>query len=136
MSPSVRSSSPQAKRRVQLHATESEAIDLEAEPPRIALTPRGDIQSANNEASHVLGCSVDESAAVNFFSYVHARNLRRVMWDLAQMVEGGRQQCRWLLRLRAGTDRWRWYRAQARNALRSEGAILVSLHPLATGQTP
>jgi len=65
-----------------------------------------------------------------FFSHVHRRNIQRVMRDLADMVSRGKQRTRWLLRLRTGNDRWRWYRAEVRNRLREDEQILVRLRSL------
>ena len=52
-----------------------------------------------------------------FFTHVHGRNLRRVMQDLAHMVCHRKTSARWLLRLRTGTGRWRWFRAAVVNYL-------------------
>jgi hypothetical protein len=57
--------------------------------------------------------------------------LKRVMRDLAHMVSRRKQQARWLLRLRTGNERWRWYRATAKNHLDdSEDAVQILLRPL------
>lgn len=53
------------------------------------------------------------------------------MRDLALMVSHRKQRARWLLRLRTGNGRWRWYRLYARNHLdEQDGAIRVRLRPL------
>jgi len=53
------------------------------------------------------------------------------MQDLAHMVSHRKQRARWLLRLRTGNGRWRWYRAIARNFLdQADAAIQVHLRPL------
>lgn len=70
----------------------------------------------------------DASMNAYFFSHVHGKNLYRVMQDIAHMVCCGLQQTSWLLRLRTGRKRWRWYRATVRNRLhRAEQNILVYL---------
>jgi PAS domain-containing protein len=97
--------------------------------PRLRLDREGLIQDGNAAARRTLEHGPDDNLQSTFFSYVHGRNLRRVMQDLVHMVNHGLQRTRWLLRLRTGTDRWRWYRAAVRNQLSSEGEILVSLHP-------
>jgi hypothetical protein len=97
--------------------------------PRLRLDRDALIQSGNAAARRALDHDLEGDPQPHFFSYVHGRNLRRVMQDLAHMANHGLQRARWLLRLRAGTDRWRWYRAAARNRLSSEGHILVSLPP-------
>jgi len=91
----------------------------------------GTIQHANKPALRALEYAPDEEIEPCFFSHVHGRNLRRVMRDLAHMVSHRTQRVRWLLRLRTGNGRWRWYRAFARNHLdRSDSLIRVQLRPL------
>jgi hypothetical protein len=97
--------------------------------PRLRLNRKGLIQDGNAAARRTLEHGPDDDLQSTFFSYVHGRNLHRVMRDLAHMVNHGVQRARWLLRLRTGADRWRWYRATARNRLPSEDAILVTLRP-------
>jgi len=103
--------------------------DASPQVPRLRLNREGLIQDGNAAARRTLEHGPDDDLQSTFFSYVHGRNLRRVMRDLAHMVNHGVQRARWLLRLRTGADRWRWYRATARNRLPSEDAILVSLRP-------
>ena len=55
--------------------------------------------------------------APNFFSHVHQQNQRQVMRDRAHMVAHRKQWARWLLRLRTGNRRWRWYRVVTDNHL-------------------
>jgi len=99
--------------------------------PVLTLDREGTIQHSNKPAHRVLEYSSDESINPCFFSHVHGRNLRRVMQDLAHMVSHRKQRARWLLRLRTGNGRWRWYRAIARNELdRADAAIQVHLRPL------
>ncbi len=99
--------------------------------PLLVLDENGTIQDLTNGAKRLLGHSSEASFDPNFFSYVHGRNLRRVMQDLAHMVSHRKQSAHWLLRLRTGNQRWRWYRAVAENHLdHSEGSIRVLLRPL------
>ena len=99
--------------------------------PVLALDREGTIQDSNKPARRVLEYSSDEPIDPCFFSHVHGRNLRQVMRDLAHMVSHRKQRARWLLRLRTGNGRWRWYRAIARNELdRADAAIQVHLRPL------
>lgn len=99
--------------------------------PLLALDREGTIQDLNEPARRALEYSFDESINPCFFSHVHGRNLRRVMRDLAYMVSHRKQRAQWLLRLRTGNGRWRWYRVSARNHLdRPDGAIRVRLRPL------
>lgn len=108
------------------------AASFESAPhvPRLRLGRDGTVRDLNDAACRVLEFASEDDTASSFFSYVHGRNLRRVMWDLAQMVEQGVRRSKWLLRLRTGNNRWRWYRAAAKNKLQSEGTILVLLRPL------
>ena len=99
--------------------------------PRLLLDRQGDIQDLNRAACRALDCSDDEPlSSRSFFSLIDGRNLRRVMWDLARMIKRKVQEARWLLRLRTGTGRWRWYRVAANNKLRFEGTIQLTLRPL------
>jgi PAS domain-containing protein len=99
--------------------------------PLLALDREGTIQSLTPAARSVLEYTSDAHVDACFFSHVHARNMRRVMHDLADMVCRGKQRVQWLLRLRTGNKRWRWYRAFVQNCLgQREDAILVRLRPL------
>lgn len=98
--------------------------------PVVTLDREGTIQSMTRAARQLLeypsGAHMDDC----FFSYVHKRNMRRVMRDLAHMVCRGKQRAQWLLRLRTGNQRWRWYRATVQNNLgRQEDHILIRLRP-------
>lgn len=99
--------------------------------PVLTLDREGNIKSVTRAARNMLEYSADESMDLCFFSYVHRRNMRRVMRDLAHMVSRGKQRAQWLLRLRTGNHRWRWYRATVKNELgRQEDHILVQLRSL------
>lgn len=102
--------------------------------PQLLLDREADIQHMSAAARRMLNYSTDETPEPNFFSFVHRQNLHRVMRDLAHMVSHGMQRAQWLLRLRTGKDRWRWYRATVRNKLRSDDAIQVQLRPLRSAQ--
>ncbi|MFB6230355.1 MAG: PAS domain-containing protein, partial [Salinibacter sp.] len=99
--------------------------------PVLTLDRGGTIQHLAEPARRVLEYPPDATPDPCFFSHVHGRNLRRVMRDLARMVSHRKQRARWLLRLRTGNGRWRWYRCVARNHLdQPDGAIQVRLRPL------
>jgi hypothetical protein len=70
-------------------------------------------RAARAQLEYGIGREPDEC----FFTHVHGRNLRRVMQDLAHMVCHRKTSARWLLRLRTGTGRWRWFRATVANHL-------------------
>ncbi|WP_259040798.1 PAS domain-containing protein [Salinibacter ruber] len=99
--------------------------------PMLYLDRSGTIQRANESARRALEYGINDTLEPCFFSHVHGRNLHRVMRDLAHMVSHRTQRTRWLLRLRTGNGRWRWYRAMARNHLdRANARIRVQLRPL------
>ena len=53
------------------------------------------------------------------------------MRDVADMVCYGKKNASWLLRLRTGRGRWRWYKAEATNHLSdTEPSIQVYLSDL------
>jgi len=99
-------------------------------PPVLALDREATIQSLTRSACRALEYGSEEEIVDCFFSHVHRRNMQRVMRDLADMVSRGKQRAQWLLRLRTGNDRWRWYRAEVRNRLREDEQILVRLRSL------
>lgn len=99
--------------------------------PVLGLDRDATIQHANEAVRRTLEYPPDAALEPCFFSHVHGRNLRQVMRDLAHMVSHRKQRTRWLLRLRTGNGRWRWYRATARNRLdRPDALIRVHLRPL------
>lgn len=114
--------------------SDSGSASTEDDPPHIPLVSLdrdGTIQRLTKSARTALEYSDDEPIAKCFFSHVHGRNLRRVMRDLALMVSHRKQRARWLLRLRTGNGRWRWYRAQAHNHLdQPKGTVQVRLRPM------
>lgn len=99
--------------------------------PVIVLDREGTIQSLTKAARQLLEYGADAHVETCFFSHVHKRNMRRVMRDLAHMVCQGKQRAQWLLRLRTGNRRWRWYRASVENNLaEKDDHILVELRRL------
>jgi hypothetical protein len=106
----------------------------ESAVPRIDLDCDGRIRHLNSDAEEIFDDSGDLDQTPSFFAYVHGRNLRRVIRDLAHMGRGEMQSARWLLRLQTGADRWHWYRVRATNQLESEETIRIHLHPLNSPQ--
>jgi len=99
--------------------------------PLLRLDENGTIQDLTPGARRVLEHPNDATIEPDFFSHVHRENLRRVMRDLAHMVAHRKQRARWLLRLRTGNRRWRWYRVAADNHLdRPDSFIRVVLRRL------
>jgi PAS domain-containing protein len=96
--------------------------------PLLAIDAEGTIQYASKAARRMLRYAPNDTLSPYFFSHIHGKNLYRVMQDVAHMVCCGLQQTSWLLRLRTGRKRWRWYRATVRNRLHdAEQNILVYL---------
>jgi len=92
--------------------------------PILALDGDGTIRSVSRAARSLLDYPPDQDLDAYFFTHVHGRNLRRVMQDLAHMACNRKSHARWLVRLRTGTGRWRWYRATVLNRLQSEQACV------------
>lgn len=102
--------------------------------PMLRLDDEGTIQSITERGRQVLEYSEGKSIDPNFFSHVRGQNLRRVMRDLAQMVTQAKQRAQWLVRLRTGNHRWRWYRLVVENHLdQTDGSIRVLVRRLGQG---
>jgi PAS domain-containing protein len=99
--------------------------------PLVALDRDGTVRTTTRAARQLLEYGPEASLQSSFFGYVHPRHRRRVMRDLADMVSRGMRQAQWLLRLRTGNERWRWYRASAHNHLGDDAErVFVHLRPL------
>jgi PAS domain-containing protein len=99
--------------------------------PVLLLDREGSIAHATPAARRLLEYPLDRVMNPCFFTHVHGQNLRRVMRDLAHMVCHRMQQTSWLLRLRTGNGRWRWYRAAVHNGLHEpSNSVVVRLRPL------
>ena len=99
--------------------------------PRIIVDESGAICDLTLPARRLLEYRANEPLKTSFFSLVHGKNLYQVMRDVADMVCYGREEASWLLRLRTGQGRWRWYRAHVHNKLDGpEGALCISLRDL------
>lgn len=102
-----------------------------AHVPALVLGADGTIQLATPAARHLLEYKSEQQLDPCFFSHVHGRNLYQVMRDVADMVCYGKASASWLMRLRTGQGRWRWYKASVKNQLNlGEGTILVNLRDL------
>ncbi len=98
--------------------------------PVMVLDPEGNVQQLTAAARRLLEYRTDEPVRPCFFSYVHSKNLYQVMRDVADMVCHGKGQAVWLLRLRTGQNRWRWFKAEVSNRLKEEAAIAITLRDL------
>lgn len=85
--------------------------------PTLTIDADATIQHISKAARRLLEYAPDADLEPCFFAHIHGKNLYRVMQDIAHMVCCGQQQSMWLLRLRTGHGRWRWYRATAHNRL-------------------
>lgn len=95
--------------------------------PALVLDAEGNVQHLSASARRLLEVDADGLRPTCFFSHVHARNLYQVMRDVADMVCHGKPSASWLMGLRTGQGRWRWFKALAQNELASHGAIVVQL---------
>lgn len=113
------------------HSRTPEKHEIPPHVPRIELNQNGTIERMNAGALRALEYSTRESLKACFFSHVHRHNLRRVMHDLAGLIERKLQQARWLLRLRTGKGRYSWFRARAENVWsHSTMGVEILLRPL------
>lgn len=97
----------------------------------LVLDGEGNILHASESALTLLEYRQDRDMETCFFTHVHGRNHYQVMRDIADMVCYGRQSATWLLRLRTGQGRWRWYKANVRNELgQAHDAIIIRLSDL------
>jgi hypothetical protein len=104
----------------------------EALPPHVptmVVNSEGLVEFITAAGRHLLEYRPDQSMEPCFFSMVHAKNLYQVMRDVADMVCHGKPKATWLVRLRTGQGRWRWYNAAVRNDLRNS-AILITLRDM------
>lgn len=85
--------------------------------PTLTLDGEGTITDASPSALRLLEHRSRDGLGPSFFSHVHGKNLYQVMRDVADMVCYGKAQASWLLRLRTGQGRWRWYKVTAKNHL-------------------
>ncbi|HEX7071861.1 MAG TPA: hypothetical protein VF190_13695 [Rhodothermales bacterium] len=95
--------------------------------PYVVLNPDGMIRDVTPSARKLLEYRTSQQIDPCFFAHVHGKNLYQVMRDVADMVCYGKNQASWLLRLRTGQGRWRWYKASVRNRLEEDEAIQIQL---------
>jgi len=91
--------------------------------PLLVLDASATIRQITPSACRLLQHAQDALTNKHFLSMVHGRNMQRVMRDLAHLVHRRMQTAAWLLRLRTGTGRWRWYRALVRVSPRAASEI-------------
>jgi PAS domain-containing protein len=98
----------------------------------MALDRDGTICDTTRAVRQLLEYGTDTDLDGSFFAHVHTKHRARIMHDLADLVCRGKQRAQWLLRMRTGHGRWRWYRASAHNRLTDKGddCILIHLRPV------
>ncbi len=105
--------------------------DIPPHTSALVLDEKGNICHITPAARHLLEHRPDQPIKANFFKLIHSSNLYQVMRDVADMVCYGKAKASWLIRLRTGKNRWRWYKANAQNDLRAPArAITVYLREL------
>ncbi len=118
-------------RRKRFQPNEAPSYISNPHAPVLILNDEGTIAHVTLSARRLLEYSEQQTVDPCFFSHVHGKNLYRVMRDVADMVCHGKESGTWLLRLRTGRGRWRWYKAAVRNYLNEETpGISVALHDL------
>lgn len=98
--------------------------------PCLDLSPGGTIQRGNEAAQRMLKDLSGDPVGANLFAYVHNGNLRRLLRDVDRMRDRTLEEAQWILGLRFGNDRWRWYRIVARNRLSSDDVVRLRLWSL------
>ena len=97
----------------------------------LVLDAEGNICHITPAARRLLEYKAHQSVKTGFFTHIHSSNLYQVMRDVADMVCYGKAKASWLIRLRTGKNRWRWYKATAQNLLKAPaGAITIYLRDL------
>lgn len=99
--------------------------------PTLVLDARGTIQVLTPAARRLLDYQPGQPIKPSFFSHVHAKDLYRVLRDVAEMTFHGKQGASWRLRLRTGDGGWHWFSATVDNQLNQpEEALLICLDHL------
>ncbi|MEM1127648.1 MAG: PAS domain-containing protein [Bacteroidota bacterium] len=93
--------------------------------PALVLDAEGNVRYVTTSARILMEYGADQAMEPCFFSLIHGRNLYQVMRDVADMVSGRKRETSWLLRLRTGRGRWRWYRVTASNHLDQEPGYIT-----------
>lgn len=97
--------------RKRFHQIESHVV------PAMTIDAEGTIQHVSPAARRLLEYPKEAELDDCFFTHVHGKNLYRVMQDIAHMVCFRLKSASWLLRMRTGRGRYRWYKATVRNRL-------------------
>jgi len=103
------------------------------DPPEamLVLNAGGEIACMTQAARQLLRYRPEQPMAPSFFAHVHAKDLYRVLRDVAEMTCHGLREAAWQVRLRTGQGGWHWVRATVGNQLdQPERSICIYLHKL------
>ena len=100
--------------------------------PTLIVDQEGSVLHLTPRARQLLEYKPDQPVEPYFLSHIHGRNLRQVMRDLADMIKYGKSKASWLVQMRTGQGRWRWYKASAKREQQQgdDPLILVKLRDL------
>ena len=93
--------------------------------PHLVVDSLGSIVEVSSLANRLLEFSDQHNEARCFFSLVHGKNLYQVMRDVADMFCHGRRNAKWMLRLRTGRNRWRWFNSTVERMRDSDGELYL-----------
>ena len=91
--------------------------DIHPHRPILVVDARARIQHLTPAGRSLLEYGTGQDLPTLVFALIHDKHLYRAMRDVADMVCYRRKQASWMLRLRTGQGRWRWYQATAENHL-------------------
>ena len=95
--------------------------------PAVAINQKGLIECLTVAARKLLEYKPDQHIERPFLSHIHRRNMYRIVRDLEEMMLYGRERASWLLRLRTGRARWRWYKAEAERRSQPSEASAINV---------
>lgn len=95
----------------------------------------GNVQYQSSAVEALLGYKPDEMAGSAWLSFVHREDAPPVRTQFEEMVSGGGEQARWILRFRAARGGWQPVEVRARNLLADPDVRGVLLSLRAVGRT-
>lgn len=89
----------------------------------------GTVQYQSAAIERLLGYKPEDVAGAAWFSFLHAEDAAPVQSQFSEMVKGGGEQARWVLRFRSAGGDWRPVEVRARNLLADPdvGGVLLTL---------
>lgn len=100
-------------------------INFSTHLPLILLNSDGTIAHVAAATRKLLGYPPTQLIDSEFTSLVHGKNLRQVMSDIASMQRGTKRKAFWLARLRAGDNRWKWFRISVDNVEQEDERLII-----------